>query len=66
MKIKVNVFSRNQLAVSVVPIKELTHTKANAAINTNNQIFFLNGVLVFDIAMVKLIKSILWCQEIKN
>jgi hypothetical protein len=59
-KIKVNVFSRNQLAVSVVPIKELIHTKANAAINVNNQIFLLKGTLSFDIAMVKLIKSISW------
>ena len=55
-KIKVNVFSSSQFAVSVVPIKELAHTKANTAINANNQIFFLNGTRYFDIAIVKLIE----------
>ena len=58
IKIKDNVFSSNQFAVSVVPIKELDHTKANTAINANSQMFFLNGTLSFDIAMVKLIKDI--------
>ena len=57
IKIKDNVFSRSQLAVSVVPIKELDHTKANTVINANNQMFFLNGTLSFDIAIVKLIDN---------
>jgi hypothetical protein len=53
MKIKDKVFSRNQLARSVVPISELVHANANAAINPNIQTFFLNGTLSFEIAMVK-------------
>jgi hypothetical protein len=57
-KIKDNVFSSNQFAVSVVPIKELDHTKENTAINANNQMFFLNGTLSFDMAIVKLIENI--------
>ena len=57
-KMKDNVFSSNQCAVSVVPIKELDQTKANTAINTNNQMFFLNGTRYFDIAIVKLIENI--------
>ena len=57
-KIKVNVFSSNQFAVSVVPIRELDHVKANTAINANNQMFLLNGTLSFDIAIVKLIINI--------
>jgi hypothetical protein len=52
-KIKDNVFSSNQLAMSVVPIRELDHTKANTAINANSQMFFLNGTLSFDMAIVK-------------
>jgi hypothetical protein len=52
------VFSRNQLAVSVVPIRELDHTNANAIIKANNQMFFLNGILSFDMAIVKLIENI--------
>ena len=57
-KIKDNVFSSSQLAISVVPIRELDHTKANTAINANSQMFFLKGTLSFDIAIVKLIKNI--------
>jgi hypothetical protein len=57
-KIKDNVFSSNQFAVSVVPIRELDHTKANTAINANSQMFFLKGTLSFDIAIVKLIENI--------
>jgi hypothetical protein len=57
-KIKDNVFSSSQLAVSVVPIRELDHTKAKTAINTNSQMFFLNGTLSFDMAIVKLIENI--------
>ena len=55
-KIKVNVFSSNQFAMSVVPTRELDHTKANTAIKANIQMFLLNGTLSFDIAIVKLIK----------
>jgi len=62
-KTKDNVFSSNQLAMSVVPIKELDQTKANTAINTNSQIFFFKGTLSFDIAIVKLIKIIFWWIE---
>jgi hypothetical protein len=54
-KIKDKAFSSNQLAMSVVPINEFTHTRINAAIKLNNQPFFLNGVLSFDIAIVKFI-----------
>jgi hypothetical protein len=68
-KIKDKVFSSNQLAVSVVPIRELAHAKANTAINANNQMFFLNGTLSFDMAMVKLIENIFfewWNLNIQN
>ena len=54
-KIKVNVFSSNQFAMSVVPIKELDHTTANTAIKANIQMFFFNGTLSFEMAIVKLI-----------
>jgi hypothetical protein len=47
-----------------VPIRELDHTKANTAINANNQIFFLNGTLSFDMAIVKLIENIFWWGKI--
>ena len=57
-KIKDKVFSSSQLAVSVVPIRELAHAKANTAINANSQMFFLNGTLSFDMAIVKLIENI--------
>ena len=57
-KIKDKVFSSSQLAVSVVPIRELAHAKANTAINVNNQMFFLKGTLSFDMAIVKLIENI--------
>jgi hypothetical protein len=50
------VFSRSQLAVSVVPIRELAHTKTNIVIKANNQMFFLNGTLCFDMAIEKLIE----------
>jgi len=63
-KIKVNVFSSSQFAVSVVPIRELDHTKANSIINANSQIFFLNGTLSFDIAIVKLIESIFFGRKL--
>jgi hypothetical protein len=58
IKIKDNVFSRSQLTVSVVPIRELAHTKTNTVIKANNQMFFLNGTLCFDMAIVKLIENI--------
>lgn len=61
-KIKVNVFSSNQLAMSVVPIRELDHTKANTIINANNQKFFLNGTLSFDMAIVKPIENIYYFE----
>ncbi len=54
-KIKVRAFSNSQLAISVVPISEFTHTKRNTAVNIINQGFFIKGVLVFDIAIVKVI-----------
>ena len=57
-KIKDKAFSSSQLAISVVPISELAHAKANTNINANNQMFFLNGTLSFDIAIVKLIENI--------
>jgi len=57
-KIKDKVFSSSQLAVSEVPIRELAHTKANTAIKANSQMFFLNGTLSFDMAIVKLIENI--------
>ena len=57
-KIKVNVFSSSQFAVSVVPIRELDHVKANTAINANSQMFFLNGTRSFEIAIVKPIKNV--------
>lgn len=44
--------------MSVVPISEFAQTKTKAAIKLNNQIFFLNGILSFEIAIVKFIKSI--------
>ena len=53
---KDNVFSSTQLATSVVPISELAHISVNAAVKVNNQTFFLNGTLPFDIAIVKPIK----------
>jgi len=59
---KDNVFSSNQFAVSVVPIRELDHTKANMAINANSQMFFLNGTLSFDMAIVKLIENIFFFE----
>jgi hypothetical protein len=55
MKMKDNVFSRNQLGRSVVPISELAHTNANAAINAETHTFFLKGTLYFEIAMVNAI-----------
>ena len=55
---KDKVFSSSQLAVSVVPIRELAHAKANTAINAKSQMFFLNGTLSFDMAIVKLIENI--------
>ena len=66
-KRKVNVFSSSQFAMSVVPIKELDHTKANTAINANIQMFFLNGTLSFEIAIVKFIKNIscVVCSKLK-
>ena len=57
-KIKDNVFSSSQLAISVVPIRELDHTKAKTAIKANNQMFFLNGTRYLEIAIVKLIAGI--------
>ncbi len=57
-KTKDKVFSSNQFAMSEVPINEFVQTKTNAAIKLSNQIFFLNGILLFEIAIVKLIKSI--------
>jgi hypothetical protein len=63
-KIKDNVFSSSQLAVSVVPIRELDHTKANAIINANSQMFFLKGTLSFDMAIVKLIENIFFGGKI--
>ena len=62
-KTKDKVFSSNQLAMSVVPIKELDHTTAKTAINTSSQMFFFKGTLSFDIAIVKLIKNIFWWIE---
>jgi hypothetical protein len=41
-----------------VPIRELAHAKANTAIKANNQMFFLNGTLSLDMAIVKLIENI--------
>ena len=55
---KDKVFSSSQLAVSVVPIRELAHAKANTAINAYNQMFFLKGTLSFEMAIVKLIENI--------
>ena len=46
-KIKDNVFSSSQLAVSVVPIRELDHTKANTAINANKQITKIAELMFF-------------------
>ena len=63
-KIKVNVFSSNQFEVSVVPIKELDQTKAKTAMNVNSQIFFLNGTLSFDIAIVKPIEASIGNREL--
>ena len=57
-KIKDNAFSSSQLAISVVPIREFSHAKANTIINANNQKFLLNGTLSFDMAIVKPIKNI--------
>jgi len=64
-KIKDKVFSSSQLAVSVVPIREFAHTKANTIIKANNQMFFLNGTLSFDIAIVKLIDNIFLVVKFK-
>ena len=55
---KDKVFSSSQLAVSVVPIRELAHAKENTAIKANNQMFFLNGTLSFEMAIVKPIENI--------
>ena len=65
-KTKDKVFSSNQFAMSEVPINEFVQTKTNAAIKLSNQIFFLNGILLFEIAIVKLIKSISFVCRIGN
>jgi hypothetical protein len=57
-KIKDNVFSSNQFATSVVPINELDYTKVNTTINANSQLFFLKGTRSFEMAIVRLIKSV--------
>jgi hypothetical protein len=64
-KNKRQVFSSSQLAVSVVPIREFAHTKANTIIKANSQMFFLNGTLSFDIAIVKLIDNIFLVVKFK-
>ena len=65
---KDKVFSRNQFLISVVPTSELTHTNANTIIKANNQRFFLNGVLSFEMAIVKLINICFewWNLNIQN
>lgn len=65
-KTKDKAFSSTQLAMSVVPMNEFVQTKTNAAIKLNNQMFFLNGIRSFDIAIVKFIKSISSVCRIEN
>jgi hypothetical protein len=48
-------FSSNQLFMSVVPIKELAHTKVNTTVNIITQGFLINGTRFLEMAIVKLI-----------
>ena len=41
--------------MSVVPINESAHTQRNEKSNSQSSLFFLNGILSLDMAMVKLI-----------
>ena len=52
MNRKVNVFSSNQLFISVVPINELVQIKENIEMKSHNHGLDLNGVLTLDIAIV--------------